>query len=80
MKDDILTRPLPAGPDRFIGGEETDIRPFEPADIDWGSVNRRRHSDPTYGQGNKLYDKNPDGTVRPMTQSELVLIETDGTA
>lgn len=32
------------------------------------------------GQGKKLYIKNPDGTVRPMTQSELVMRETDGTA
>ena len=32
------------------------------------------------GQGRKLYIKNPDGTVRPMTQSELVMRETDGTA
>lgn len=135
MKDDILTRPLPAGPDRFIGSEEADVRPFEPAGIDWGSANRRRRSDPTYGQaqvpdavvnscseccmetingrpnllrllhrsmvkscsqcpvgragdrlqardgqGNKLYAKDPDGTVRPLTQTELMLMETDGTA
>lgn len=32
------------------------------------------------GRGRKLYIKNPDGTVRPMTQSELVIRETDGTA
>ena len=32
------------------------------------------------GRGRKLYIKNPDGTVRPMTQSELVMRETDGTA
>lgn len=32
------------------------------------------------GQGRKLYVKNPDRTVRPMTQSELVVRETDGTA
>lgn len=32
------------------------------------------------GRGRKLYVRNPDGTVRPMTQSELVMRETDGTA
>lgn len=118
-----------------FGLTEAEIRPFEPADIDWSVLAERKIKNPTYGQnqvpsaivnscseccmaeidgkpnllgrlhrklvgscsrcpvgasgdyvqardgqGRKLYIKNPDGTVRPMTQSELVMRETDGTA
>lgn len=128
------TGPIRAA-DRVFGLTEAEIRPFEPADIDWSALSERKIKNPTYGQnqvpgavvnscseccmaeidgkpnllghlhrklvgscsrcpvgasgdyvqardgrGRKLYIKNPDGTVRPMTQSELVMHETDGTA
>ena len=32
------------------------------------------------GEGNKLFVRNPDGTLRPLMQTEAMLMETDGTA
>lgn len=116
-----------------IGAHAAEIRPFEPAGIDWTIVNAKRRSDPTYGQnvipdavvgscsqccmaeingkpnllgrlhrkkikscsqcpvghaasliqardadGRLLYARNPDGTRRPLTQHELVIMEMDG--
>lgn len=120
---------------RVFGLTETEIRPFEPANVDWSVLAERKIKNPAYGQnqvpdavvnscseccmaeidgkpnllgrlhrklvsscsrcpvgasgdyvqardgrGRKLYINSPDGTVRPMTQSELVVRETDGTA
>lgn len=32
------------------------------------------------GNGNRLFIQDPDSTFRPLTQTELMLMETDGTA
>lgn len=127
------TGPIQAA-DHVFGLIEAEIRPFEPAGIDWSVLAEKKIKNPTYGQnqvpgaivnscseccmseingkpnllgilhrktvkscsrcpvgtsgdyvqardghGRKLYVRNPDGTVRPMTQSELVVRETDET-
>lgn len=119
----------------LLGAKEAEVRPFEPADVDFAAVNEKRLSDPTYGanvvpdalvgscsqccmaeingkpnilgrmhrkivkscsqcpvggagdfiqardgDGNLLYVTLPDGTRRPMTQTELLYKEIDGTA
>lgn len=131
---DFITLPVRAG-QIVIGIKEGRAMPFEPADIDYTTVNGHRLKDPTYGQnqvpdtivnscseccmeqingrpnllgkmhrktvkdcrhcpvgtagdhiqardaaGRRLFWVNPDGSVAPMTQTELMQMETDGTA
>lgn len=130
----VTTKPLQVGP-VTVGEQDADIKPFEPADIDYANLNERQKRDPTYGHaqvpdsivnscseccmesingqpnlrrllhrnlvkscsqcpvshasdllpardsnGNTLFVRQPDGSIRPMTKSEAVKMAHDGTA